>query len=76
MQIVEQNAVRRHESLARRGNCPRLDVARFEQRGNVGARDTAGAAIVGKKPRGIVFYIALSASASFDLNSSSPLFDA
>lgn len=46
---VEQKAVRRHESLARRGRCPRLDVARREQGGNVDARETAGTAVVGKK---------------------------
>lgn len=49
VQRVEQKAVRRHETLARRGRRPRLDVARREQGGNVDARDTAGAAVVGKK---------------------------
>ena len=46
---VEQKAVRRHESLARRGRRPRLDVACREQGGNVDARETAGAAVVGKE---------------------------
>ena len=46
---VEQKAVRRHETLARRGRRPRLDVARREQGGNVDARETAGAAVVGKR---------------------------
>ena len=49
VQGVEQKAVRRHEALARRGCRPRLDVARREQGGNVDARETAGAAVVGKK---------------------------
>lgn len=49
VQRVEQKAVRRHEALARRGRRPRLDVARREQGGNVDARETAGAAVVGKK---------------------------
>ena len=49
VQRVEQKAVRRHEALARRGRCPRLDVARREQGGNVDARETAGAPVVGKE---------------------------
>ena len=49
VQRVEQKTVRRHEALARRGRRPRLDVARREQGGNVDARETAGAAIVGKE---------------------------
>ena len=49
VQRVQQKAVRRQEALARRGHRPRLDVARREQGGNVDARETAGAAIVGKK---------------------------
>lgn len=49
VQCVEQEAVRRHEALARCGRSPRLDVARREQGGNVDALETAGAAIVGKK---------------------------
>ena len=46
---VEQEAVRRHKALARRGRCPWLDVACRGQGGDVDARETAGAAIVGKK---------------------------
>lgn len=37
MQCVEQEAVRRHEALARRGRRPRLDVTRREQGGNIDA---------------------------------------
>ena len=46
---VEQQAVRRHEALARRGRRSRLDVAYREQGGNVDVRETAGTAVVGKK---------------------------
>ena len=49
VQRVEQKAVRRHESLTRRGSRPRLNVACREQGGNVDARETAGAAVVGKE---------------------------
>lgn len=49
VKCVEQEAVRRHEPLARSGRRPRLDVTRREQGGNVDARETAGAAVVGKK---------------------------
>lgn len=35
MKRVEQEAVRRHESLARRGRRPRLDVARRDRCRNV-----------------------------------------
>lgn len=49
MQRVEQKTVRRHEPLVRRGRRPRLDVTRREQGGNVDARETAGAPVVGKK---------------------------
>ena len=49
VKCVEQKAVRRHESLARRGRHPRLDMARREQGGNVDAREIAGASVVGKK---------------------------
>ena len=46
MQRVEQEAVRRHESLARSGCRPRLDVARHEQGGNVDACETASATVI------------------------------
>ena len=49
MQGVQQKDVRRHEALARRGRRPRLDVTRREQGGNVDARETAGATVVGEK---------------------------
>ena len=63
VQRVEQKAVRRHEALARRGRRPRLDVTRREQGGNVDARETAGAAVVGKKDAAEV--VLVDARASF-----------
>ena len=54
---VEQKAVRRHEALARRGRRPWLDVARRGQGGDVNARETAGAAIVGKRPAAEVILV-------------------
>lgn len=46
---LSRGAVRRHEALARREHRPRLDVACREQGGNVDARETASAAVVGEE---------------------------